>query len=143
MIPMDHNNKPYDPKMKRSLDDPFNVLSKTISVFAHTFDIFGSKLYVIADDESLPYIKEYIESVKNGTPDKEGIIKKYMQETEGMRSDKFETIMKKFPNILMSNSSPARISSYLNQVERDLKPILEALVRDKKIDDLLGDSPIL
>jgi hypothetical protein len=80
-----------------------------------TFDVFGSKLYVFVNSEDLIYIEEYIETVRQGKPDAATIIKKYMKEI---------------------NSS--RIFSYLNQVERDLKPFLDALKRDKKIDDLLS-----
>jgi len=100
----------------------------TINIFTKGFEIFGYMLYVVADYESLPYIEQYIETVRQGNPDKEIVIKRYMEE--------IYVIMNKNPNIPLGSNS--RFFIYLDKIERDLSPILEAIKRDKKIDDLLG-----
>jgi len=124
--------------MKRTLEEHLdNSEMRTINMITKKFEIFGSKLYVFVDDESLTYVEQYIETVRQGNPDKESVVKKYMEEIHSFEKDQLENIMKRNPNILMGSNSH-RIVSYLNQIERDLKPILEAIKRDKKIDDLLS-----
>jgi hypothetical protein len=104
----------------------------TFEMNTYSFDVLGSKLYVVTQSDHQPYIQEYIDSVNAGMPNKEVVIRRYA--TESKMSESF------IDRVLgqMNQVSANGIIGELNRIEHDLKPILDALERDKKIDDLLN-----
>lgn len=115
-----------------SMRDP-NDLDEipTMEIKTYSFDVLGYKLYVITQTDHLPYIKDYINSVNSGNPDKEGVIKKYAMEYQNMSESLIENLLKKHNGFY--NSIPVRIIGELNQIERDLKPLLDAQVNQTLI----------
>jgi hypothetical protein len=109
----------------------------TIEMKVYSFDVLGSKLYVVTQSDHVPYIQEYIDSVNNGTPDKEGVIRKYATQHQKMSESLIDRMINQSGNV---QSLPIRIIGELNKIELDLKPLLDAQIRDKKIQNLLdGD----
>lgn len=39
--------------------------------------VLGTKYYVSTESDYLPYIKDYIDSINSGNPDKDSVISKY------------------------------------------------------------------
>jgi len=111
----------------------------TIEMKVYSFDVLGSKLYVVTQSDHVPYIQEYIDSINNGTPDKEGVIRKYATQHQKMSESLIDRLIT-LSNGKGINSLPIRIISELNKIELDIKPLLDAQMRDKKIQNLLdGD----
>lgn len=112
----------------------------TIEVKVYSFDVLGNKLYVTTQLDHLPYIKEYIDSINNGNPNKEGVIRKYAIEHQKISESLLDRIINQMGNGAQSfQSLPIGIIGELNKIESYLKPLLDAQKRDKKIDDLLDE----
>jgi hypothetical protein len=107
----------------------------TFEMNTYSFDVLGSKLYVVTQSDHQPYIQEYIDSVNAGMPNKEVVIRRYA--TESKMSESFIDRVLGQMNQVSANPTLGIIGE-LNRIEHDLKPILDALERDKKIDDLLN-----
>ena len=127
------SRQPYS-KLEDHLD---NSPYETIEMKVYSFDVLGSKLYVMTQSDHLPYIQEYIDSINNGNPDKEGVIRKYAIQFQNMSESLIDKLLSK-PILTGANPIPVRIIGELNKIESDLKPILEAQKRDKKIENLLN-----
>lgn len=96
--------------------EPDEVPTHTIEMKVYSFDVLGSKLYILTKSDHLPYIQDYINTINSGKPDKDMVIRKYAIEYQKMSE------------------------SLLNRIELDLKSILDAQKRDQKINDILdGD----
>jgi len=107
----------------------------TFEMNTYSFDVLGSKLYVVTRSDHRPYIQEYIDSVNAGMPNKEAVIRRYT--TESKMSESFIDRVLGQMNQVSPNPTLGIIGE-LNRIEHDLKPLLDALERDKKIDDLLN-----
>lgn len=92
-----------------------------VQMGVYKFKIFDRFLYVFTQTEYVRYIEEYIESILSGNPDKDAVITSFSIDT----------------GIPKNSIGAIRIVSDLEKIEINLKPILEAIKRDKKIDDLL------
>jgi len=79
----------------------------------NSFEVQGTKIFVVNEPSLLPYIQEYIDSVNSGNPDKEGILTKYCH---------------------------GELTLTLNKIELDIKPILDKLKRNKRIKDILDEG---
>jgi hypothetical protein len=108
----------------------------TIEMKMYSFDVLGSKLYVVTQSDHLPYIQEYIDSINAGNPDKDGVIIKYAMEYQKMSESLIDRLLNQVGKSSVSQL-PVRIISELNKIELDLKPLLDAQKRDQKITDLL------
>lgn len=111
----------------------------TIEMKIYSFDVLGSKLYVITRSDHRPYIQEYIDSINNGAPDKDRVIRKYAIEYQKMSESLIDRMLGQVGSNLQSGytSLPIGIISELNKIELDLRPLLDAQKRDQKIDNLL------
>ncbi len=108
----------------------------TIEMKVYSFDVFNNKLFVITQTDHIPYIQKYIDTVNNGNPDKDSVIREY-----AINQNMSESLIDRLLNNKNNNTIiglPGRLYSELNRVEQDLKPILESIKRDKKIDNLLN-----
>jgi hypothetical protein len=65
----------------------FIFLLLTLPILPHSFDVLGSKLYVVTRSDHQLYIQEYIDSVNAGMPNKEVVIRRYA--TESKMSESF------------------------------------------------------
>ena len=112
----------------------------TIEVKIFDFDVFDKKIYIVSTSQNYPYIKYYIESIISGKPDKEGTFRKYALESDDSRFDniKIDELLTIFKDKL--DRFPIAISGELNKVDESLSSILNAIKREKKIDNLLSDS---
>lgn len=111
----------------------------TIEMKVHSFDVLGSKLYVLTQSDHLSYIQEYIDSINDGKPDKDGVIRRYAMEYQKMSESLIDRLLSQVNNKGKSSISqlPVRIIGELNKIESDLKPLLDAQKRDQKINNLL------
>jgi hypothetical protein len=110
----------------------------TIEMKVYSFDVLGSKLYVITRSDHRPYIQEYIDSINNGSPDKDRVIRKYAIEYQKMSESLIDRMLDQVGSPQSGYTSlPIGIISELNKIELDLKPLLDAQKRDQKIDNLL------
>ena len=111
-----------------------------IEVKLYKFNVLGSKLYVTTQSDHLSYIQEYIDSINSGKPDKNGVIKKYAIEYQKMSESLLDRMLSQVGSDHKSGYSllPIRITSELNKIESDIKPLLDAQKRDQKIDNLLN-----
>lgn len=127
--------------MKRTLEDHLNESDvRTIEMKVYTFDVFNYKLYVVTQIDHVPYIQKYIDTIKNGNPDKDSVIREYAINNQNMSESLIERILNNKNNNVISGKQYSGIYSELNRVEHDLKHIIDALKRDKKINNLLdGD----
>ena len=107
----------------------------TIEMKVYSFDVLGSKLYVVTQSDHLSYIQEYIDSINTGKPDKDGVIRRYAMEYQKMSESLIDRLLNQVGKSSLSQL-PVRIISELNKIELDLKPLLDAQKRDKKINDL-------
>ena len=106
----------------------------------YTFDVFNYKLYVVTQIDHVPYIQKYIDTINNGNPDKDSIIREYAINNQNMSESLIERILNNKNNNVFSGKQYSGIYSELDRVEHDLKHIIDALKRDKKINNLLdGD----
>lgn len=121
-------------QMSRGLDNSSEI--PTIEVKVHSFDVLGNKLYVLTQSDHLSYIQEYIDSINAGNPDKDGVIRRYAIEYQKMSPSLIDRLLEQVGKNPLSQL-PVRIISELNKIELDLKPLLDAQKRDKKIDGLL------
>jgi hypothetical protein len=114
----------------------------TIEMKVYSFDVLGSKLYVVTQSDHLKYIQEYIDSINAGKPDKDGVIRRYAIEYQRMSESLIDRMLSQLRTDIQSgySSLPIRIISELNKIELDLKPLLDAQKRDQKIDNLLDGS---
>ena len=127
--------------MKRTLDDHLSQGEvPTIEMKVCTFDVFNSKLFIVTQTDHEPYIQKYIDSVNNGNPDKDSVIREYAINNQHMSESLIDRLLNNKKNNVISGKFYSGIYSELNRVEHDLKPILEALKRDKKIDNLLDGN---
>ncbi len=124
-----------NPPMSRINSDEDNMNSVEMGV--SSFDIFGSKLFVLLLSDQVEYVKEYIDTIVAGSPDKESVVRRYARDNQELEESFIDRMIKNNPYILVGSNSPIRIVSTLNAIDRDLEPILNALKRDKKIDDIL------
>jgi len=108
----------------------------TIEMKVYSFDVLGSKLYVVTQSDHLSYIQEYIDSINAGKPDKDGVIRRYAMEYQKMSESLIDRLLNQVGKSSLSQL-PVRIISELNKIELDLKPLLDAQKRDQKINDLL------
>lgn len=111
----------------------------TIEMKVYSFDVLGSKLYVVTQSDHLSYIQEYIDSINAGKPDKDGVIRRYAIEYQRMSESLIDRLLNQVGKNSLSQL-PIRIISELNKIELDLKPLLDAQKRDQKIDNLLDGS---
>lgn len=88
-----------------------------IAIRTYSYEIFDSKFFVVLNSDDEPYISMYIDSVKFGNPDKEPVVRKWLDDTKSISS--------------------SRIYSLLNNIERQLQPILDIIKRDTRINDIL------
>lgn len=102
-------------------DKEFSGYTEVIKTY--TYDIFGYKYYTMLTSTDVDYVEMYIDMINNKKPDKMIVVEKYLKD-----------------NNIPSNSqgpSVARILAVLNNVELDLKSILDSIERESKIDSLL------
>ena len=111
----------------------------TIEMKVYSFDVLGSKIYIVTQSDHLSYIQEYIDSINAGKPDKDGVIRRYAMEYQKMSESLIDRLLSQVRTDIHSgySSLPIRIISELNKLELDLKPLLDAQKRDQKINDLL------
>jgi hypothetical protein len=114
----------------------------TIEMKVYSFDVLGSKLYVYAQSDQLTYIQEYIDSINDGKPDKDGVIRNYAIEYQKMSESILDRMLSQVRTNIHSGyaSLPIRIIGELNRIELDLKPLLDAQKRDQKIENLLNED---
>lgn len=110
----------------------------TIVYNVYEFEIFNNKIHAVTFDINVPYFKEYIENVINGNPDKISIIRKYATEVEGMSQATFDKILSTYGE----SNIPSRITKELELFEKSIRPIIDSIIREKKIDSLLNDSDL-
>ena len=99
------------------------------------FEILGHHVYFRVHESHEPYIQMYIESIKNGKPDKEGIIELFQKEKH-QKVSPLDIALNKNRSAFIGHSSYS-ITGELNIIETQLKPIIDKLKRINKIDDLL------
>jgi hypothetical protein len=112
----------------------------TIDTRVYSFDVLGSRIYVVTQSEHRKYIQDYIDSINSGKPDKDGIIRKYAIEYQKMSESILDRMLGQVRTNIHSGyaSLPIRIIGELNRIELDLKPLLDAQKRDQKIENLLN-----
>lgn len=123
-------------QMSRSESELNSDEIPTIEMKVYSFDVLGSKLYVVTQSDHLSYIQEYIDSINAGKPDKDGVIRRYAMEYQRMSESLIDRLLNQVGKNSLSQL-PVRIISELNKIELDLKPLLDAQKRDQKINDLL------
>lgn len=106
--------------------------SETIEYKVYEKDLFNHKLYFVTCDKNLPYILEFIETLKSGNIDKLSIIRKYAIEVGKMSESTIDRIISVYGEL----NIPSRIRQELDKIEKDFKP----LIRQIKIDSLLNDD---
>lgn len=121
-------------QMSRDTDNLGEI--PTLEMKVYSFDVLGSKLYVVTQSDHLSYIQEYIDSINAGKPDKDGVIRRYAMEYQKMSESLIDRLLNQIGKSSLSQL-PVRIISELNKIELDLKPLLDAQKRDQKINDLL------
>ena len=125
-------------QMSRDLDNLDEI--PTIEMKVYSFDVLGSKLYVMTQSNHLPYIQQYIDSINAGNPDKDSVIRKYAIEYQKMSESILDRMLSQVKTSIHSGytSLPIRIIGELNRIESDLKPLLDAQKRDQKIENILN-----
>ena len=125
-------------QMNRDLDNLDEI--PTIEMKVYSFDVLGSKLYVVTHSNHLPYIQQYIDSINAGNPDKDSVIRKYAIEYQKMSESILDRMLSQVRTSIHSGytSLPIRIIGELNIIESDLKPLLDAQKRDQKIENILN-----
>lgn len=111
-----------------------------ITVKAYEFNVFEHKYYVVTKDVHYKYIKMYIDSIVSGNPDKESVIRQFGLDQKLIPESTLNFLIEqgRSVNFLYGNShSIGSVVSELNQIERDLKFVIDAKKRESKIDDLL------
>ena len=117
--------------MSRSFD--FETLLRECLKFKFMkFNVLESVYHIYSQSENEPYIKEYIDSINAGKPDRDSIIRKYAVEVSKLSEDKIDYVLEKNPHYI-------RLYSEFQRIDEQLKPIFNILNRDKKIDDLLDN----
>jgi hypothetical protein len=89
-----------------------------VTIQVHTFNVHGHMLFTYCEADILPYIERYIDSVNSGNPDKESIINE-------LRAGAGRGV---YPVI-----------SEINNIEHEIKHILDAIAREKKINQIMED----
>ena len=128
------NQSHIQTQMSRDTDNLEEI--PTIEMKVYSFDVLGSKLYVVTQSDHLSYIQEYIDSINAGKPDKDAVIRRYAMEYQKMSESLIDRLLNQVGKSSLSQL-PVRIISELNKIELDLKPLLDAQKRDQKINDLL------
>lgn len=88
-----------------------------MTIQVHTFNVHGYRVFTYCEAYILPYIERYIDSVNSGNPNKESIINELRE----------------------YHYYSASVISEINRIEHGIKPILDAIAREKKINQIMED----